>query len=151
MQLDEQENIDKLRQLIEIIQNIDRNELRRLQNLLNQMQEGKLRQDLSLRENLKDKDKQQLIGLLPYVLLDKRYFPTNDLLVMFAKKYLGIEIKHYEKRSRNEILGTIIAEVVNKKPEQIKLFVEALNRIMGKEKTVRGDFFTEWDKVIRGL
>jgi hypothetical protein len=148
--MEDQESYEKLRQLIDIIQKIDRNQLKRLQSILNQMPEKKT-QSLPLEENSKDKDKQQLIGLLPYVLLDKRYFPTNDLLAMFAKNNLEINIKHYEKRSRNEILGIIIAEVVNKKPEQIKLFIQALNKIMGKEKKSTGDFFSEWDKIIRGV
>jgi hypothetical protein len=159
--MDKDKDYEKLRLLINTILNMDRNDLRRLQNLLNNIAHIPsfnadtnlldLKESSKWRNSSVDKDKQQLVGMLPYVLLDKKYFPTNDLLSLFAKKNLGIDIKYYKKKSRNEILGTIVAEVVKKNPSQIHLFIQALNKIIGKEKKgeVR-NFFLEWDKVIRG-
>jgi hypothetical protein len=144
----------KLAELIEVILNMDRSQLLRLRNILAhstpQTQLTNNNVHSLLKEGSKDKDKQQLVGMLPYVLLDKKYFPTNDLLALFAKNNLKITIRHYEKRSRNEILGTIIAEVVEKEPEQIALFIKALNKILGKDKKGEvSNFFLEWDRVIR--
>lgn len=158
--MDDDKNYEKLRLLIETILNMDRTDLRKLQNLLNNVAHSpnlnvnRFYRDsniLGLKESSKDRDKQQLIGKLPYVLLDKKYFPTNDLLFLFAKKNLGIDIKYHKKKSRDAILGTIIAEVVKKDPDHISMFIQALNKIIGKERKGEvSNFFLEWDKVIRG-
>lgn len=96
------------------------------------------------------KSKKELIGTLPYVLLDKTYFPTNDIMVKFANKNLGIKIPNPKKKSRNEIMGVIIAEISKKDSKKIGKFSNALNTILGKENKIKSqDFFNEWTKAIR--
>lgn len=143
---------EQIQALVDTILRIDRNDLKQLRNMLNKIQHPITTKDydLTLEESSKDKDKQQLIGVLPYVLLDKKYFPTNNLLVIFAKRNLQINLKNPEKKSRDEILGSIIVQVVKKDPKQIRMFYNALKQIIGKEKSGKvEDFFWEWDKVIK--
>ena len=94
-------------------------------------------------------EKLQLIGTLPSVLLDWSLFPTNAHLTEFARQ-LNIKVKFGNKRSRNEIIGTIISEVWNRDEKEISSLTHALDKIMGKrEKGEIKNFFLEWDKVIR--
>ena len=88
-------NYDSMKDLIDIILSMNKDDLRRLRNTLVHMQTDFRQQklDLSYENTAQDKDKQQLIGYLPYVLLDRKYFPTNNLLVTFAMKNLRIRIK----------------------------------------------------------
>jgi len=144
---------EQIERLVDTILGIDRHDLMQVRNWLSRMESNTYSAkgyDLSLAESSKDKDKQQLIGILPYVLLDKKYFPTNNLLVIFAKKNLQINIRNPEKKSRDELLGSIIVQVVKKDPKQIRMFSNALKRIIGKEKSGKvEDFFWEWDKIIK--
>jgi hypothetical protein len=153
--MSEVKRYDRLKDLIDIILKMDRNDLRQLRNMLYHMQVNEsftLRNDFEIpfEESARDKDKQQLIGVLPYVLLNKHYFPTNSILVVFAKRNLNIEIKSPQKKSREEIIGSIVAEVIKKEPTQIRLFVRALEQILGKQRkgTIK-NFFLEWDRIIR--
>jgi len=74
--------------------------------------------------------KKELIGSLPSILIDKKKFPTNESIVKLAEKSLGINILNWKKRSRNEIIGVLISELANKRPEELYLFREAWNNFI---------------------
>jgi hypothetical protein len=147
--IDENLRYEKMEELIDTILCINRADLKQLRNTLAHMQKNSgivsTISDSLLEKSSSDEDKRLLIGMLPYVLLDKKYFPTNNLLVI-----LGIYLKFSEKRSREEIIGMIIAEVIKKHSQEIKIFRKALEKIIGKKKKYKTtDFFWEWDKIIR--
>lgn len=147
-------DVDIVKEMIEMILNMDKAELNRLRNNLRHNQRELLSYsvglDLPLQEGATDKDKKELIGFLPYALLNKKYFPSRISLVKFARKNLGIKIIFPKSKSREAIIGSIIAEVANKDPKHISILVDALKRIMGKQTNEEiKDFFTEWDKIIR--
>lgn len=54
---------------------------------------------------------EDIIGILPRLLVDTTLFGSNKMLNQFADEILGIEIKNWEKRSRNEMIGVIICEI----------------------------------------
>ncbi len=103
-------------------------------------------------KSFEDQYKRRLVGNLPYVLLDKKYFSTNNLLVKFAQKNLKLNIKFARSKSRDALIGSIIVEVVKKDPIEIRKFYRAIQRIIGKDETVGvKDFFGEWNKIIKSL
>lgn len=104
------------------------------------------------KKSREDRDKQRLVGNLPFVLLDKKYFPTNDLLVKFAQKNLKLRLKFPKSKSRDALIGSIIVEVVKKDPIEIRMFYRAIEEIIGRNEVVGvNDFFGEWNKIIRTL
>jgi len=142
-----------VKEMIDTILTMNKEELIQLRNILRANQKVSkynVRFDLALQEGAIDKDKKELIGFLPYALLNKKYFPSRISLVRFARRNLGINIIFPKSKSREAIIGSIIAEVANKDPRHISILVDALKRIIGKQ-TNEGikDFFTEWDKIIR--
>lgn len=54
---------------------------------------------------------EDIIGILPKMLVDTTLFKTNKSLSQFADEVLKIEIKNWEKRSRNEMIGVIICQI----------------------------------------
>ena len=144
---------NELEKLINDLLRIDRTKLRNLQMVLKEMEKERNYLAHNQKKTLpgaSDSEKQQLIGTLPFVLLNKEYFPNNDALIAFAKNALDVKVPGGPKKSRNDIIGNIIAEVANKDRNQINMFTDVLNKIIKKEK--KGpikNFFLEWDKVIR--
>jgi|APSaa5957512535_1039671.scaffolds.fasta_scaffold40231_2 hypothetical protein len=147
----------ELAKLLDQILKVDRNELRDLRNMIAhdyfQFEKPDIKKPkpkLKLKLESKDKDKLKLVGSLPFVLLDKKIFPDNKTLVMFAEKNLNIKVTSAPSRGRNEIIGTIIAKISEKNKKDISTFATALNKILGKqEKGVITNFFSEWEKVIK--
>lgn len=70
-----------------------------------------------------------LVGTLPIIFNDLRYFPTNEDIVEFANGALGLDIGRWEKRSRYELIGLIVCETAKLNNPQLDLLVEALSRI----------------------
>lgn len=98
------------------------------------------------------KDKRRLIGILPSLLLDKKYFPRNDRISEFAKKKLKIKIPSPHKKKRAELMGRIIEEINKQPPEKILIFSQVFDKLLGKEeKEGITDFFLEWNKAIHDL
>lgn len=104
-------------------------------------------------------DKSFLIGNLPSLLLDRELFSKNKDLSDFAK-IIGIEVRFPEKRSRDEIIGTIICtlqeEINPMKISKICKFIEKLinetdliEDIKKEKKYFNNDY--DWNRVIRFL
>jgi hypothetical protein len=74
----------------------------------------------------KDSEKiSEIIGLLPYILIDKKKFKTNSDIAKLAKDSLNMEIPSWKNRSRNEMVGVLISMIASKPTEELDLFFEA--------------------------
>ena len=74
-----------------------------------------------------------LVGVLPRMFQDKELFENNSDLASFAKDVLHIELKNSEKKSRMEIIGTIVCNIVNDDSELLDTLVKALESIIDNE------------------
>ena len=75
-----------------------------------------------------DSSTDELLGVLPVILLDSKKFPSTKEILKFAEKCLNIKIKNYwQKRSRAEVVGIIINEVYEQRPAQFNNFLKAWN------------------------
>ena len=73
-----------------------------------------------------DNDAEELLGILPIMLLDNNRFPAAKDILYFAEKCLGIEVKNYwYKRSKPEVVGIVISELNKQTPEQLNKFLRA--------------------------
>ena len=97
---------------------------------------------------------ENLIGSIPFILLDKSIFQKNMDVVEFASK-IGIEIQSGEKKKIDEIVGRIIAAIKEFPPSQIAQLNQAILHLKTKpSNTTKKDkksFFEEWDKVIKNI
>lgn len=76
-----------------------------------------------------DSSTEELLGILPMILLDSTKFPSAKEILKFAEKCLNIEIKNYWlKRSRAEAAGIVLNEVYEQSPEQFNKFLKAWNK-----------------------
>lgn len=101
-----------------------------------------------------ERDKIDIIGGLPFLLLSKKYFKDRRSIAIFAEKYLNIPSKRLlqRKRSTRELIGLIVTEVAEMEPKRLSEFRKTLARVLGKvEKGEVEDFFTEWDEAIKSL
>lgn len=80
-------------------------------------------------ETILDKDPEELLGVLPMILLDNNKFPAAKDVLEFAEKCLNIEVKNYwYKRSKPEVIGIVISEVSKQSPNQFISFLRAWNQ-----------------------
>ncbi|WP_233960458.1 hypothetical protein, partial [Pectobacterium versatile] len=89
------------KKLIEFIHNVD--SLKRDESYFIKHRDSRIR-------NVEPNEKSFLIGALPSLLMDRELFSKNKDLSDFAA-LIGIEVKFPEKRSRDEIIGTIICSI----------------------------------------
>lgn len=81
-----------------------------------------------------DKDPEELLGVLPIILLDNGRFPAAKDVLEFAEKCLNIEVKNYwYKRSKPEVIGIVLSEVSKQSQEQFIGFLRAWNKFNGSE------------------
>jgi hypothetical protein len=93
--------------------------------------------------------KTELIGILPYVLIDKNKFPANEDIVRLANKSLNLEISRWEKRSRDELIGIIIAKIALKDENELEKFFAAWKEFIRANKPKdykeeKKDFVSIW-------
>lgn len=74
-----------------------------------------------------------LVGVLPRMFQDKELFENNSDLTIFAKDILDIELRNSEKKSRMEIIGTIVCNISNDNSDTLDSLVSALGNIMDNE------------------
>ena len=80
-----------------------------------------------------DTTSQDLLGVLPMILLDNKKFVSVKEILNFAEKCLNIDVKPYWlRRSRAEVVGIIINEVYNQSPEQFNKFLKTWNEFNNK-------------------
>jgi len=97
---------------------------------------------------------ENLIGSIPFILLDKSIFQKNMDVVEFANK-IGVEILNGEKKKLDEIVGRVIVAIKEFPPAQIAQLNQAVLQLKTKSsnkgKKDKVSFFEEWDKVIKNL
>ena len=74
-----------------------------------------------------------LVGVLPRMFQDKELFENNNDLVVFARDVLNVELRNSEKKSRMEIMGTIVCNISNEDLGGLDSLVNALENIMDNE------------------
>lgn len=77
--------------------------------------------------------KTELIGILPSVLADKDKFPNNKDIAKLAEKSLNYSIPFWGKRSRNEIIGSIVAKIVEEDEYELETFLEPWREFIKEE------------------
>lgn len=101
-----------------------------------------------------DNEVENLIGSIPFILLDKTIFQKNMDVVEFASK-IGIDIQSGEKKKLDEIVGRIIVAIKEFPPTKIASLNQAILKLKAKptntNKKDKKSFFEEWDKVIKNL
>lgn len=100
---------------------------------------------------------QFLVGALPTIFSDDRFFPTNEDLAEFANQALNLPVPRWEKRSRYELIGLIVCETVKLNDERLARLVAALTRVTADDITAqeimkgRKEFKLSWNEVIQRL
>jgi hypothetical protein len=146
--------IEELAWLFDAKKNIDLKELPlTLRNIL----ENNSSIPVSAKYESPNPNKNYLIGILPNLFQDVDLFKTNSDLSDFAESILKIEINRSEKRSRYELIGLIVCEVVNLDESKLTNLVDSLASITGskeklkqfKEAKKRANF--SWNDAIQQL
>lgn len=145
-------NISKSRKLLNLINavnQINKSDIELLEKLLSHTNVESF-EKIPLKEL--NKDKKELIGKLPFILMETKYFNSNQEIVSFAEK-ININIPtNWEKRSKEEIIGRIVVSVSKFEPNKLEKLNRILNEILGRvEQGVVSDFFLEWDRVIKKM
>lgn len=98
-----------------------------------------------------------LVGALPTVFSDDRYFPTNEDLAEFASQALNLPVPRWEKRSRYELIGLIVCETVKLNDDRLARLVNALSRITSEDPNAQAIFQSRreeklsWNEIIQRL
>ena len=99
-------------------------------------------------------DVENLIGSIPFLLLDKSIFQKNLDVIEFAS-IIGIPIQNGEKKKIDEIVGRVIVAIKEFPPYRIAQLNQAILQLKSKSsnfsKKDKKSFFEEWDKVIKNL
>lgn len=78
------------------------------------------------KNNITDRSADEMLGVLPTMLLDTDKFANTKEILEFAEKCLDIDVKNYWlKRSRQEVIGIIIGEVSKQNQKQFNRFLKA--------------------------
>jgi len=102
-------------------------------------------------------NKNYLIGVLPNLFQDFDLFKTNIDLSDFAESVLKIPVSRAEKRSRYELIGMIICEIINLDEHNLTNLVDALSKLTDnsdklteiKEDKKKANF--SWNEAIQKL
>ncbi|MDO5978793.1 hypothetical protein [Flavivirga spongiicola] len=103
------------------------NEIRINQNIRNSIMHGTINES-----RLSEKDR--LIGILPKLLNDKKLFSRNSDLIDFAESTFNISISRPEKRSRYEIIGLVIIEILELKNNRVLDITDAIQSLTSNTK-----------------
>lgn len=105
-----------------------------------------------------DANKNYLIGVLPKFFQDKELFEKNSDLSDFAE-CLDIHLRNPEKKSRYEIIGTILCVLSEMDEKYLEKFVRAIELMLVNEnllnnikhmKSIRSETYS-WNEVIKAL
>jgi len=77
-----------------------------------------------------------LVGVLPKFLQDQSVFPENKDVAGFAKEIFDIYIK-YEKKSRFEVIGTIVCYISEADDRKFEKVVELIAKVVTDESKVQ--------------
>lgn len=93
--------------------------------------------------------KKILIGSLPYILMDKTKFPTNESIVKLAENSLNYNISTWKKRGREEMIGLIIAKIAEDNENKFEKFMDLwkdfiTNKDLNEYTKVNKEFVDVW-------
>lgn len=74
-----------------------------------------------------------LVGVLPSVLNDENLFTTNEDIAQFAKSVMNVNLLRYGKKSRYELIGTIVCETNRLDDRALSELVNALSVLANKK------------------
>lgn len=112
---------------------------------------GKVNQIQNQKSSGRKDDLEELIGSLPFLLLNEKIFEKNLDIARFAEK-LGIDIPSPEKKKKEDIIGRIISSVskFNKsKISELNFIISDLNHI--KKSNSKNNFFIDWEDAIKDI
>lgn len=112
---------------------------------------GKLNQNKNQKSSGRKDDLEELIGSLPFLLLNEKIFEKNLDIARFAEK-LGIEIPSPEKKKKEDIIGRVISSVskFNKsKISELNSIISELNHT--KKSNSKNNFFMDWEDAIKDI
>jgi hypothetical protein len=79
-----------------------------------------------------------LIGTLPVIFSNEKFFPTNEDITEFASEALRLPISRWEKRSRYELIGLIVCETAKLDDDRLARLVDALSKIVSDDPNAQG-------------
>lgn len=75
-------------------------------------------------------NKDFLIGVLPNLFMDKSLFPKNDDVAQFASTVMNLKLINANKKSRDELIGSIVCGTINLNDDELSELVQALTQFM---------------------
>lgn len=73
-----------------------------------------------------------LVGILPRIFSDPKFFETNEEIANFANEILDVKISNWEKKSRFELIGHIVCNVVGANDNKLGQIAQALKIMLKK-------------------
>lgn len=146
--------IEELDWLIKSKKNLDLKEialeLRELENTpTNQSQSS---------NKVQKNDKKELVGILPTLFQDKELFQKNIDIIDFAQNVFELEISRPEKRTRYELIGLIVTEIVKLNKKDLSKVVDSLavitsdvNKMKQFKKSKKENINFSWNIAISNL
>lgn len=98
-----------------------------------------------------------LVGSLPGIFSNEKFFPNNEDIVEFASEALHLSIGRWEKRSRYELIGLIVCETVKLSDETLARLAVVLSKIVSDEVKAKSVFHEKqrdklsWNEIIQQL
>lgn len=100
----------------------------------------------------------ELIGVLPSLLVDASLFKTNKDLYLFSAEVLGIHIKNWEKKSKYDIIGNILCQIQESDKINDGILVNLLSSIMKNKDKIKllqeqktNNFQFSWNEAIQKI
>lgn len=85
------------------------------------------------RYSSENSNKNFLVGVLPKFLRDLKVFPENKDVASFSENVFGISVPRYEKKSRFEVIGTIVCSIAELEDEKFERIVRSIAKIVNDE------------------
>jgi len=96
-------------------------------------------------------DLEDLIGTIPFLLLNQQIFEKNQDIADFANK-LGIKIPSPEKKKKEDIIGRVVSAIAKfdrKKIYELNIAIKSLKR--SDVKKGKSNFFKDWEDAIKQM
>ena len=92
------------------------------------------KESIVMRQYISDNPNQHiLVGVLPSVLNDESLFVTNEDIAQFAKTVMKVNLRRYGKKSRYELIGTVVCETNKLNDFELTELVKALSVLASKK------------------
>ena len=96
-------------------------------------------------------DLENLIGTVPFLLLNQQIFEKNQDIADFAKR-LNIDIPGPEKKKREDIIGRVVSAIASFDHSRIAELNKAIKAIKNSDiKKGKSNFFRDWENVIKQM